>query len=629
LPTALLVGGNFGAVGAVDCRAGTEAACLARGGCRWFSYSVDEPCEFCEEVFGNQVSMVGCRDWAANDFCLHQVFQPARSRWSGEPYDAAFREAVAHYHITQGSGEPGNPHNKRWRCIVWCDASSRDACTVQTQAVEELRGVNYGGRFVPEQYLGLPGTSDLFADVEYPAEVLGKPLGSPSLCDVGQAADASDRMTNFLDLNVRSDHFRRMAYLGFNVVRLPLGYWNLIDLPGATTPNGINASRWRSLQRIMPAVGYFKWINDVFLYARMAGLKILLDLHGAPGAQAGNAFTGCDEGNGNVHFDTDWNKLLAVRAVKKMARVCSLHGDTCYGIELLNEPAVANKELRIFLRDYYFEAIKEARRHLDWDKPLVIMDWPRWLSWWQEQQPFSYGKHGRILFSTHLYDAVGVRDQEDVRRCFAEDIAKITDFVQKSKYDIIVSEWALSGHGNGTPREDPFDYHSLANWLVYQFNQQSLGSVVWNFDAGYWSHVWGPVAAANMGARVIDWRGIFSGQVQPGPEAGPGFAVVADAPSPAVRSDSNLQSFSTFGSSSKLRSSKSSTGGQSSHSGSSSSSSDSHTLEIATMVAAVCISIVLFVVPLFYGLIRFRESLWKGAEGLAKMCNNTYTSLRS
>mmetsp|Transcript_45655 Transcript_45655/g.141117 ORF Transcript_45655/g.141117 Transcript_45655/m.141117 type:complete len:582 (-) Transcript_45655:51-1796(-) len=569
LPTALLVGGNFGAVGAVDCRAGTEAACLARGGCRWFSYSVDEPCEFCEEVFGNQVSMVGCRDWAANDFCLHQVFQPARSRWSGEPYDAAFREAVAHYHITQGSGEPGNPHNKRWRCIVWCDASSRDACTVQTQAVEELRGVNYGGRFVPEQYLGLPGTSDLFADVEYPAEVLGKPLGSPSLCDVGQAADASDRMTNFLDLNVRSDHFRRMAYLGFNVVRLPLGYWNLIDLPGATTPNGINASRWRSLQRIMPAVGYFKWINDVFLYARMAGLKILLDLHGAPGAQAGNAFTGCDEGNGNVHFDTDWNKLLAVRAVKKMARVCSLHGDTCYGIELLNEPYGAHTDLqysldlfrdlktcaeraklgmpctgvqqmftqeqledvpglldafnasraagapapavrstyRLALKGFYERAIRAARAHLAPDTPIVIMEWPRWLRWWTEHAAYPYAEFGHIAFAAHLYKfpEPPSTKQQEARDFFQRDLAILRHFFLHSKYELMVSEYALNSHGPGGP-DDHFDYNAFTDWSVSQFNQFGIGSMVWNFDS-YWV-AWGPVKNNHVGRSVVDWKTI-------------------------------------------------------------------------------------------------------------------------
>merc|ERR1719401_2070693 len=99
------------------------------------------------------------------------------------------------------------------------------------------------------------GSLDLFAGIQ-------KPVGVEhlSLCDVGSVPDARARMSSFLDLNIKAAHFKMMAQKGINTVRLPLGYWNLIDLPAGTTPNGVAGSRWQNLQNIMPPAEYAKWI---------------------------------------------------------------------------------------------------------------------------------------------------------------------------------------------------------------------------------------------------------------------------------------------------------------------------------------------------------------------------------
>jgi len=151
-----------------------------------------------------------------------------------------------------------------------------------------------------------------------------------------------------------------------------------------------------------------------------------------------------------------------------------------------------------------------ARRHLAWDKPLLVMDWPSWLPWWLDRQPFSYKEHGQIIFSTHVYGAFGVKGQQEVRDAFANDLDLIAEFYTHSRYKIVVSEYAVSRHGPGDPRRDPFEYHSLANWYVHQFNQHGIGSAVWNFDAGKWVRAWGPVALNQVGMHPIHWREIFS-----------------------------------------------------------------------------------------------------------------------
>jgi hypothetical protein len=255
---------------------------------------------------------------------------------------------------------------------------------------------------------------------------------------------------------------------------------------------------------MMKATEYRKWLDKVFEYARLTGLKVLLDLHAAPGAQEGNAFTGCDMGLGNRFFDTKWNRHLAVHAIGAMAKVCAAHGDTCYGIELLNEPT--NAISRDFLKEFYLGAIWAARKHLPKSKPLIVMEWTYNLKFWYERKVFNYQDHGRVLFATHLYVGKHIENQDAARNAFNHDLQVIKNFAT-SRYEIMVTEWAMQNHGSANPKTDPFDYASLAHFMVHQFNQNGMGSAVWNYDAI--SKCWGPVGDASLGARPIDWRHIF------------------------------------------------------------------------------------------------------------------------
>jgi hypothetical protein len=265
----------------------------------------------------------------------------------------------------------------------------------------------------------------------------------------------------------------------------------------------------------MPSAAYARWINDIFTFARDAGLQVLLDLHGAPGGQADNSFTGCDQGNGNYFLHTSWNKELYVLVIEAMAKLCARHGDTCYGVELLNEPG--DQLQRDMLAELYKRAILAARAHLPVDKPLVIMDWTKWLEWWKKHEHFSYEVHGRVAFATHVYELANQAPKKSpsqrlARESYTGDMKKIKDFFMHSKYDIFVTEYTLAGHGHG------FDYTNFAAYLVNQFSSQAGGSFVWNFDAAPWMLPWGLVSAAkkpdNADAAWVDWSRVFQGNAQ-------------------------------------------------------------------------------------------------------------------
>ena len=149
----------------------------------------------------------------------------------------------------------------------------------------DIKGVNYGGRFIPEHWLSLPGMSELYAGVTPGTDCQPRPC-KLSLCDMAMTAptgEAAQRMLRYLDRSIQLEHFETMQRMGFDFVRLPLGYWNLVrpmDAPDA--PNS-TAARWRALELMAAPSDYAPYIARVLRFANSTGLKVLaLDLTPTP-----------------------------------------------------------------------------------------------------------------------------------------------------------------------------------------------------------------------------------------------------------------------------------------------------------------------------------------------------------
>ena len=113
--------------------------------------------------------------------------------------------------------------------------------------------------------------------------------------------------------------FQTIADAGFNTVRIPVGYW--------------------AYQKFNdPYVqGAAPYIDNAISWARQTGLKVWIDLHGAPGSQNGYDNSGH---NGTVGFGTG-NTLADTRSViqqiaNKYAQ--DSYQDVVVAIEVLNEP---------------------------------------------------------------------------------------------------------------------------------------------------------------------------------------------------------------------------------------------------------------------------------------------------
>lgn len=78
-----------------------------------------------------------------------------------------------------------------------------------------------------------------------------------------------------------------MANAGLNFVRIPIGYWSVAPIPGEPYIQGA-----------------YDYVPRALDWAQAAGLKVVIDLHGAPGSQNGFDNSGRRGGIGWTQGDT-------------------------------------------------------------------------------------------------------------------------------------------------------------------------------------------------------------------------------------------------------------------------------------------------------------------------------------
>lgn len=144
----------------------------------------------------------------------------------------------------------------------------------------------------------------------------------------------------FHDAWIGPDDFRRAAALGFDYVRIPLWYvWFQSDEP----PHA-------------PLEYGYRRLDDAVRFARDAGLRLLLDLHGAPGGQNAGPHSG-DVGRAELFGDRD----LEERVFAFWRETARRYADepVVWAFEALNEPSAApSREDWIRVHDGIHRAVR-------------------------------------------------------------------------------------------------------------------------------------------------------------------------------------------------------------------------------------------------------------------------------
>ncbi|CAI7598826.1 unnamed protein product [Penicillium glandicola] len=237
---------------------------------------------------------------------------------------------------------------------------------------DKIRGVNLGGWLVLEPWI-TPSIFDAAGDAA---------VDEWSLCEILGADECRSVLSQHWSSFITADDLNQIAGAGMNHVRIPVGYWALKHLDGDQYVDG-------QLEYLDQAIGW----------ARSAGLKVVLDLHGAPGSQ--NGFD-----NSGKRGPIQWQKGNTVDntklALEALAARYEADGDVVTAIEALNEPSVPGGVNQDGLKQYYYDSwgvIREASQNTTLVLHDGFMPTESWNGFMSESTGVWY-----VMMDTHHYE---------------------------------------------------------------------------------------------------------------------------------------------------------------------------------------------------------------------------------
>lgn len=174
----------------------------------------------------------------------------------------------------------------------------------------KVRGVNLGGWLVLEPWI----TPSIFEEWSTSRTAIDEYTYTKTL----GKAEALSRLQNHWNTWITQSDFNAIAQAGMNHVRIPIGYWAVAPIEGD------------------PYVqGQLEYLDKAINWARGAGLKVMLDLHGAPGSQ--NGFDNSGQ-YGAINWQQGDTVSQTLTAIQNLANRYKGDTDVVTAVELLNEP---------------------------------------------------------------------------------------------------------------------------------------------------------------------------------------------------------------------------------------------------------------------------------------------------
>ncbi|KDQ12592.1 glycoside hydrolase family 5 protein [Botryobasidium botryosum FD-172 SS1] len=245
----------------------------------------------------------------------------------------------------------------------------------------KVRGVNLGGWLVLEPWI----TPSLFDNT-----------GNDKIVDeytFGQLQDkatAQATLQQHWDTWITEKDFQDIAAAGLNHVRLPIGYW-AFDVSGGE-----------------PYIqGQKEYLYKAAEWAGKHGIKVWVDLHGAPGSQNGFDNSGR---RGDALWHTEAQNVARTSAIIKLLAAefsKDKYANSVSAIAALNEPAgFISKALLDTATQYWYDSYGNTRypfgNSTQGDLLLVIHDAFQPLTHWNGFMPVSKGFQG-VALDTHYY----------------------------------------------------------------------------------------------------------------------------------------------------------------------------------------------------------------------------------
>lgn len=266
-------------------------------------------------------------------------------------------------------------------------------------------GVNLGGWLVLEKWI----TPSLFTGIDTQDEYgLSEVLGNR----------ASEIFKIHRENFITEEDFIWLASKGINAVRVPIGFW--------------------VFGHAKPYVGCIEYLDRALIWAEKHNIKVIIDVHAAPGSQNGQDHSGRI---GKINWPLPDNIELTLSLLTKLAE--RYQGVNSFvGIELLNEPS--SKIARNILLNYYKAGYAVIRRIMGPDVAIIISDGFHPRSWKME---LTGSKYQNVILDTHQYQIFKTFDKFRSHRGHIHKAMNSRRRLLASlnaDRQIIVGEWSLT-----------------------------------------------------------------------------------------------------------------------------------------------------------------------------------------
>jgi glucan 1,3-beta-glucosidase len=275
---------------------------------------------------------------------------------------------------------------------------------------------------------------------------------------------------------VTEDDFRRIKDLGLNAVRIPFGFW---AITGPSTGDAFDGP-------------FVEYLDRAVAWATTYGLQVLLDFHGSPGGESGEAPCG------RKRQDWQWEEWRFEESLSILRTVALRYKGkpAVTGVSVCNEPSETIPAK--VLCQYYDRAVTTIREAgMRPDEVAVTLPVFRterldeiWRIWNREFDGFA--RHANVAFDLHMYHCFGSWWQ---RQALPQHL-RMTRRHRKilRRVPAVVGEWSLAlphrarggGDGGETPvvldsAEEEQALRSFAAAQLDAYSQASHGWFFWNW----------------------------------------------------------------------------------------------------------------------------------------------------
>jgi len=327
--------------------------------------------------------------------------------------------------------------------------------TVQTvhESGGKLRGVNLGGWLVLEKWI----TPSLFEGL--------KATDETSYCVELGEGEATRRLHHHWNTFITRDDFGWLKSAGINAVRLPVGHW----LFGKDYPyhRSYQEARYPFVE------GGLAIVDKVFEWAGEFGLRVVLDLHAAPGCQ--NGFD-----NGGILDVCEWHtsEEYIEHSLVVLERLAERYADhpALHGIETLNEPRwdIPTDLLKRFNLDAYLR----IRRHCPPERVTVVFhdgfrSFREYAGFLQEPE------FRNVAIDIHRYQCFMDYDTSldifgHIRKSAVDWRDEADEIIRESGYQVYCGEWSLG-----------LDLKMVSLWAEGPFNHALEEMDLFQMSAAY------------------------------------------------------------------------------------------------------------------------------------------------